>query len=249
VYYSGSEKEIRTRFLDPWKSMTDAMPEVVSRACNSNHEMYSGGGPFFTLTLPELRQVSPVFVLENQHWVLVGLDTAYDDHDLDSEQVDLLTRTIAGLSGRRLVLLSHHQPYSRLSGQGPRLVERLRPLLEEQKIFAWYWGHEHRLVLYGRHPRWGVRGRCVGHGGMPYKRDAFGAAARARLAEDHEFRILEPTADGPDARVLDGPNDYFGDKRDQYGPHGYMRVELSGPHLNESLVTPGGTVLWEAELQ
>lgn len=59
VYYSGSEREIRNYFLDIWKTMCAGSPAAVSRACNSNHEMYSGGGPLFGLTLPHFGQASP----------------------------------------------------------------------------------------------------------------------------------------------------------------------------------------------
>ena len=35
----------------------------------------------------------------------------------------------------------------------------------------WFWGHEHRLALYGRHAtgkgRLAAYGRCLGHGGLP----------------------------------------------------------------------------------
>lgn len=228
--------------------MAAASPGSVSRACNSNHEMYSGGGPFFELTLPALQQPSPVFVLESQYWVLVGLDTAYDDHDLDDGQVQMLNRVVDRLDGRRLVLLSHHQPFSLLAGQGPRLTERLHHLLEGRRIFAWYWGHEHLLALYEAHPRWGLHGRCVGHSGFPYSRPDLGGAATLELADEHVFRTLASTATAPGARVLDGPNDYLGDRRHQYGPNGFMRLELEGPHLHESVVTPNGVVLWEGQL-
>ena len=39
TYYSGTEGEVKQRFLDLWPQRTDA----VNRAINSNHDMYSGG--------------------------------------------------------------------------------------------------------------------------------------------------------------------------------------------------------------
>jgi hypothetical protein len=41
VYYSGTDTEVKQRFLDVWPSRSGA----VNRALNSNHEMYSGGDP------------------------------------------------------------------------------------------------------------------------------------------------------------------------------------------------------------
>ena len=36
--------------------------------------------------------------------------------------------------------------------QGPKLRIALADLLNTQRIHAWFWGHEHRLVLYDPHP-------------------------------------------------------------------------------------------------
>src|SRR5262245_26818192 len=38
VYYAGTEGEVKDRFLALWPDVA-----AVQRACNSNHEMYSGG--------------------------------------------------------------------------------------------------------------------------------------------------------------------------------------------------------------
>lgn len=248
VYYSGSEREIRQNFLEIWKTMCAGSPAAVSRTCNSNHEMYSGGGPFFRLTLPQFAQASTVFVLANSHWAIVGLDSAYHDHDLDDEQMAWLNRVVERLDGRRLVLLSHHQPFSRLDGQGPKLTRRLATLLQARGVFAWYWGHEHLLALYEPHATWGLHGRCVGHGGFPYFRSDFGAALAVPLNDRQVFRVLPQAGELPSARVLDGPNDYLGDRADRYGPNGFMRLRLDGPHLHEEVVTPSGRVLWEGDL-
>jgi hypothetical protein len=248
VYYSGSASEIADRFLAIWDGMVEACPGVVSRACNSNHEMYSGGGPYFTSTLRAFGQESSAFAVANDHWVLVGLDTAYKESDLDDEQVRWLLRVVDRLNGRRLVLLSHHQPFSLLDRQGPRLVNRLAPLLPQQRVFAWYWGHEHRLALYERHAGWQMHGRCVGHSGFPYWRQDFTGAPLERLPEEHSFVTLAASNGAPAGRVLDGPNDYLSDRRDRYGPNGFMRLTLDGDQLHEQVVAPNGTVLWEREL-
>lgn len=248
VYYSGSAAEITNNFLDVWAPMRAGSPDSVSRACNSNHEMYSGGGPFFGLTLPAFGQASTAFALANDHWVFAGLDTAYDDHDLDDDQMRWLRRVVARLEGRRLVLLSHHQPFSRLDRQGPKLTRRLAGLLEGHRVFAWYWGHEHLLALYEPHREWALHGRCVGHGGFPYFRKDFGAAATLPLRDRQVFRVLPGSGEVPGARVLDGPNDYLGDRADRYGPNGFMRLRLDGTVLHEEVVTPAGVELWQCDL-
>jgi hypothetical protein len=43
---------------------------------------------------------------------------------------------------RKLILFSHHQPFSRLDKQGPSLQTALADLFQKKGITAWYWGHE-----------------------------------------------------------------------------------------------------------
>ncbi|MGE0451869.1 MAG: metallophosphoesterase, partial [Vicinamibacterales bacterium] len=140
IYYSGTQSEARTRFLDKWPKRADA----VSRACNANHEMYTGGEGYFRVVLPAFKQTSSCFALQNDHWLLVGLDTAYEDHDLAQDQAAWLQRLIDGAGSRKVVLVSHHQPFSLLESQGPKLVAKLGNLLGRRRIFAWSWGHEQR---------------------------------------------------------------------------------------------------------
>src|SRR5207253_1416416 len=65
VYYAGTEKEVRDRFLRYWP--TPAGPGL-SFALNSNHEMYSGGYAYFDLTLHTFKQPASYFTLSNKHW-------------------------------------------------------------------------------------------------------------------------------------------------------------------------------------
>src|SRR5207247_823473 len=100
VYYSGTPAEIQERFLDEWPKRTDA----ISRALNSNHEMYSGGYAYFDMTLPRFTQPSSYFAFCNDHWLLIGLDTGYVDHDLDDEQAAWVNY-VAGQSPTSRVVL------------------------------------------------------------------------------------------------------------------------------------------------
>jgi hypothetical protein len=122
VYYAGAMKEMRQRFLDPWPKC----PTVINRALNGNHEMYSGGQAYFETTLPAFRQKSSYFAYQNDNWLLVALDTACQDFDLDPIQVKWLERLVAKAADRRVMLLSHHQLYSQLDAQGPNLAEKMR---------------------------------------------------------------------------------------------------------------------------
>ncbi len=172
------------------------------------------------------------------------MDTAYADHDLYADQVPWLQSLLAQAGDRRLILFSHHQPYSLLDVQGPKLVAKLDQYLQNKRIFAWYWGHEHHCVLYDEHPAWGVRGRCIGHGGFPYFRQSgFGNAP----AKPVWIRLTSKNL-VPGGEILDGRNPYIQGHEDEYGPHGYAVLEFDGPRLNESIVDPEGDTVRSRDL-
>jgi 3',5'-cyclic AMP phosphodiesterase CpdA len=249
VYYSGNKDEVKERFLDIWpKNKTN---NEINRACNSNHEMYTGGDAYFDQTLANFNQSASYFALENDHWILAGLDTAYKGKDLHGNQVAWLTELINNAGGRRVVLFSHHQPFSPFDGGNEKVTNKLSELLSTQKIFGWYWGHEHRCVIYEQHPAWKLFGRCVGHGGYAYFRDKLGSAQTVNNGhQDTVWKRLEPKNAAPAGIILDGPNPYLPPhgKAEKYGPHGYMTLKFDDNHLVEIVHAPDGTVLFNQQL-
>jgi len=242
VYYSGTAGEFNDRFSKVWP----ARPGALHRALNGNHEMYSGGRPYFdTIQKAPFQQKATHFAYQNDHWIIVGLDTAYEDHDLTQDQVGWLTHIVAGAEGRKIVLFSHHQPFSMLSGQGPKLQQKLRDLLEKRKIFAWYWGHEHECVIYDRHDGWQLYGRCVGHAGMP----EFRPAMLGPRKPNRQWLRLEKTAQSPGALVLDGPNPYIMGEETKFTPHGFVGLEFDDDRLMERFLDPDGTEFYCNELK
>jgi predicted phosphodiesterase len=237
VYYSGTREEVQERFLDLWPRGAGR----ISRALNSNHEMYSGGYGYFELALPALGQKSSYFALENDAWLLVGLDTAYVDHDMDNQQVAWLNAVIRQAHGKKVVLFSHQQLFSRLDDQGPKLHKALRHLLEARAITAWYWGHEHQSVIYDAHPRYGLLGRCLGNGGIPEARkQAVKDAPVHKTVGGVTWKRLDATADSPACLALDGPNPDIPDRPERFVPHGFMTLELDGPSLTECVFLSNG---------
>jgi hypothetical protein len=104
--------------------------------------------------------------MENDYWQVLGLDTAYDDHDLHGEQAEWVKRTRDATYRKKGLLLSHHQPFSAFETKGDALRNKLAPVLNMGQVRAWFWGHEHRCVLY--EPQGGIEyPRCIGHGGVP----------------------------------------------------------------------------------
>jgi choline dehydrogenase-like flavoprotein len=184
VYYSGTPQEYRDWFLgkNDWPH-----GKLHTFAMNANHEMYSGGHGYFDTALDTLRQEASFFCLENEHWRVLGLDSGYYSGILPlleflwhakirlHEAVVYWLREVVfhDSSDRRPVIaLTHHQPFSAFNRGYRTLWKNLTPYLD--RVLLWLWGHEHRFAGYGPVSVDGlpiVRGRCIGHGGMPIELD------------------------------------------------------------------------------
>jgi hypothetical protein len=185
VYYSGLPGEDERHVLAHWPVTADqAEAGVTSWSLNGNHDMYSGGFGYFQTLLADPRfaaQRSPgghttsYFRLTSPSWDFVGLDTSWDPDVLSHGTVAVLedpqadfVAAVAAESTRKLALFSHHQLVSvyETSDIGPELSRKLAPVLDQRRVTAWWWGHEHRNM--GFRPTAGVRfPRCLGNGGVP----------------------------------------------------------------------------------
>lgn len=245
VYYSGTKDETKDRFLKLWPKN----PGAINRACNSNHEMYTGGRSYFKETLKTFNQGASYFAHQNDHWLLVGLDSGYEEGKLAGDQVAWLQGLLAASGDRRVVLFSHHQPFSWKETPKSQLNKQLGELLNGKKLFGWYWGHEHRCMIYDQHPTWGLHGRCVGHSGYPYFTDkTTDGTVGAKGNQDTVWRRVETKNMVPGGSILEGPNPYVKGEEKKYGPNGYMTLELDGPSLNEVVHTPDGEIIFERQL-
>jgi hypothetical protein len=170
TYYSGWQPEYEKRLLKYWPVRQEEAGKIASFTLNGNHDMYSGGHSYYSVGIEDARfkpwhNGSSFFGLMNNQWRIFGLDTAYDDFDLKDPQASWINSQISG-DNKKLMLLSHHQLFSAYEGGGPKLAEKLGKVLESKRVRAWYWGHEHRCMLYD--PYDDVEyGRCIGHGGVP----------------------------------------------------------------------------------
>jgi hypothetical protein len=178
VYYSGWREEYETRFLPHWPVRSGDL-QVLSWTLNGNHDMYSGGHGYFGFLLrdhrfrgqwlpePAGQQSSSYFSLENDHWQILGLDSAYLDRDLAGDQAAWVGQKLDA-TGRKTMLLSHHQPFSAYEDVDQTLIDRLLPELDGRVLDAWLWGHEHRCAVYASQPTDYLKfGSCIGHGGVP----------------------------------------------------------------------------------
>jgi 3',5'-cyclic AMP phosphodiesterase CpdA len=177
VYYSGWREEYETRFLPYWPVDRDEQ-DVLCWALNGNHDMYSGGHGYFGYLLHDPRfrgqwrgapadhTPSSYFSLENEDWQLLGLDSAYLDHDLAGSQAEWVAGKLG--NGRKTMLLTHHQPFSAYETVGQAMTRKITQTLGDIILDAWIWGHEHRCTVYSdRRVPWLQFGSCVGNGGVP----------------------------------------------------------------------------------
>jgi Calcineurin-like phosphoesterase len=198
VYYVGGPHEVDENFLgikNPRNSFEPCLWPNGSHgsfALNGNHEMYARGFAYFDRILPKLGLIShgkpcgqkaSFFCLENEYWRLIALDTGYNsvgwplleffvesDCTLGREQIKWLRTIVRPREDdpRGIIILSHHQYYSRYDYWYPQPAKQLAKFFSRPVL--WFWGHEHRLAIYEEFGiRSGVRafGRCIGHGGMP----------------------------------------------------------------------------------
>jgi len=194
IYFVGTPKEVEENFTAPYSSWYYGASG--SLALSGNHEMYSNGNAYFQHLLPAMyAQVGEVrktqqagfFCLESEYWRIIGIDTGYTsvsrplleiisppDCHLRKEQIDWLRDTVKlgdPNDKRGLVFISHHPYISAFREEYIRPGEQIREIMgETERPVIWFWGHDHRLVVYnkasnGKGPA--AYGRCLGHGGLP----------------------------------------------------------------------------------
>ena len=115
VYYAGTIAE-EQMFEAVWTTGTHG-----SFAVNSNHEMFSGAKGYQKVLLRSpklsLQNQNHSFLLENDYWMIVGLDSAVlssfsslfgEGRIKDPMQIEMLH--IARKSMKKIIVFSHHNP-------------------------------------------------------------------------------------------------------------------------------------------
>jgi hypothetical protein len=228
VYYSGTQNEVQNYFYAIWQKvlgipkvawgakLTDTTKKPATFHLTGNHDMYAGGQPYYTV-IDMLGQPASYFCLRNENWQFIAMDTGLHDANpnqqgdptwLEDSEVAWLKDKVNSAGGRKTVLLSHHQLFTTYEeiGKGPingKLLAQLHDILPETT--AWFWGHEHNLVVYKKFLN--VLGRCIGHGAFPVS-------------------MSEIAAPNPDILI-----DAITPAKDKSGfmAHGYVTMEIDGP--------------------
>jgi hypothetical protein len=238
VYYAGTSSEETHNFLNTWPQGTKG-----SFALNSNHEMYSGGGPYFNLAVGgpifnKLQSPWSFFALENEHWIVVGLDSAYYADVLtlylngtlgkaDNTQTAFL-REIAK-RGKKVIVLTHHNPIPVNADPAAKPLQLYTDVMNafagEAPPVYWYYGHEHIGAAYT--PVNGTLYRCLGHGALPWglASDLVQAKEKGLVEWFERCKAGDPD---DDLRVYNG----------------FVTLQLNGADLVETFYDETGRVAW-----
>lgn len=238
VYFAGFANEYRQRVLPYW-------PGAAGRSWSiaGNHDMYAGGSGFIDTMLGDPRfsgqQKSTWFVLENTHWQVCGLDSAFAPPDRAGQK-----GALAGTQARQIhqlrsaapqkggVLLTHHQPFNVKKGRfeihSPSMVEALQPSCDAGLVRAWFWGHEHDAAVFK--PWAGVSYPCLtGHAGVPesYEERSLDALHRWRWSDGFQ------TGDGAYFTMGFTVLDFDGPRFEVsfYNEYGVRQPFPDGPHI------------------
>jgi hypothetical protein len=191
VYYAGTADENRENFLS---LINAAAPNTPVYTLSGNHDMYSGGGPYYWLltqlnatpALLPFRQRASYFCLRSANWQIIAMDTGLHDCDpftvtanvtfLDPQEAIWHLDKLNNSGGRQTVLLSHHQLFTAF-GDGLGQGQDGKPLAYNPKLYSvfgsylnnialWLWGHEHNFEFFS--PYLGLKkGRCIGASAIP----------------------------------------------------------------------------------
>jgi len=261
VYYVGDAAEVSQNFLGEPNPDNDFQPCCWPCGTNGafallgNHEMYARGEAYFEDMLPALGlkngggQKASYFCLQNKFWRIIGLDTGYNsvgwpmleilfpaDCALPAKVIDWLKDEVRlnQADERGIILLSHHQYYSKYDCCYRKPALQLSQLITGPVL--WFWGHEHRLVIYeefGIGDGLRAHGRCIGHGGMPV-----------------EYPLPRPQLKDCPVEFIDDRL-YFNDENLRLGLNGFARLTLRGKSLAIEYVDLTGYAVfredWEVE--
>ncbi len=191
---------------------------------------------------PELIQHASYFCIEteNKKWQFIGADSGYDDANpinqintfyagpnLHKDEAEWHIDKIKNFSGQS-ILFTHHQLFShnsKINGSAsvhsayPNLNKYLLDIFQpyfDNKIAAWFWGHEHNQVIY-QDSLFGLnKGRLIG------------ASAFEELHSEDPYKINYEDTPYDDRYKLAKKNGYFN--------HGYAIIDLGNEEGNKPMI-------------
>jgi hypothetical protein len=263
VYYSGRPSEYLERFLKRWPVHVEDVAQAHSWNLMGNHDIYSGGHGYFEVIGGSLAvdgEIDPrsslfanqagcsYFRLANEHWQILGLDTAYVDQELAPPQLAWVKERLAHPQAANTMILSHHQldsVYDRA-----RVKRALQTALDEdlrnRRVDAWFWGHEHRCIRY--HEFSGVRyPRCIGNGGVPELVEPTLKSTAKRIGE-RVGALFKQRRLAPPPRIISEDTQTWAAQGVNWRRHGFVCLDLAGPNIHAAYIDQCGHPFWTETL-
>ena len=273
VYYTGTPLQSismpflgagyeKAHLVDFWPK--EDLKPGRSFTMNSNHEMYTGARGLFEDALLS----SPIFshqngftygMLENRHWQIFYLDSAYYSPDflkmygaLSEDQIGFVQSMRKGNTDKKTIVMTHHTPFD-VTGKveqikdNKSLLRDVARALDNNLPDYWYFGHIHDGIVYS--PKQvaaskdgpAIPGtchmRCAGHASMPY-----GAPwALAKVGSTPPFK---------DSDFIDGIEFFAQTPMPKCGLrvlNGFMTFALTGAGIEEAFYDSDGKQTWPCE--
>ena len=148
----------------------------------------------------------------------VNRDTTFLNPSEVTWQQHQLDKAVA--AGRKVILLSHHQLFSRYEAiddktYNDQLLGNFKSYIDKKQVSAWFWGHEHVAAIYK--PTLGLaKGRCIGNSAVPVFFNDGAAYTALKLLKG------EPVTNLPDVEY--DPSKFTHD--DKFYNQGYALLEL-----------------------
>ena len=232
VYYAGTNGSEQANLITIWPAGS-----IASLTMNSNHEMYPGGWPFYDEALNDskfqFQNKRSFFALENDYWILVGLDSAYgsdplnlySDGALDNGGMQLAFLKDCVATGKRIVLLSHHNALNEQGTGKTQLWTEVVRCISGCNFLVLVLGHKHVGAVYTDAAGNGLRCRSIGHAGIPW-------ANATELKNSSVVWYESRNAEDPDdmQRVLNG----------------FAMLSLNGKDATEVFFDESGCVAWRS---
>jgi Calcineurin-like phosphoesterase len=217
TYFAGGINEFVRHLLAPFREEIDA---PFFTLCG-NHDLYHGPEGYQS-TLRILRQPGRYFEIATSSWRILCLDTSLgsirtlrNDGKLDPVQLEWLKTILLSSDQRRIILMSHHFILSGWDRPSASLARQLHGLAKD-RVFSWYWGHEHRCACYDN-GGWGFHGASVGHGAFLEDWSNPNPKNPQPSWYPRELRCACP-----------------GLKRGLYWPHGFLELRLERDSVSET---------------
>jgi hypothetical protein len=239
VYYAGRVAEFRHYFVAP-------LEPVIQRSrffsMNANHEMFSGGIPYFDYIFERRNtkagwmaqeQEGSYFCIWNKKYQIIGIDTAFHAdgrHNVKELNQWLGERLREGKSAsppRTNILLSPNEPYTLGNKEFTDLYRDLETFVQDKLIDFWFWGNTHYCTLFDKSAKAPFIGSCIGHAGHPiYKEDVEKNHAK-------HLTLVRKRSDVPPALWVDlSPKFPPRTKlRPDLANHGFCWMELEGDKI------------------